>query len=370
MSGVSVSDEDGRLVAVKQAADHPDAEARIRMEADALIRLDHPGVVQLVQLDEGPPVRLVTSFVGPDSWARRPPTDAQHVAEGLAKVASIVADLHDSNITHGALISEHVLIGPGGRPVLCGLADSRPSTEETVQADNQALASLIRELATELPANTGDQLNAVANHLDQGGAVRLATRELDQIARPESSSLVPTSTRRPLTIGVAALLVVAVVSFVFIGLGGSKRQGAVAAPNVGAGTSSSTGVVSTPQEVAADRSATSTIAATTDTVPTQASPESPVLVHGGRRFGVGLPGDIAVRVDWDCDGTATPALLRLATGEIAVFAHWPAPRQTIEPVFVTTIEGAVGIDVDTADGCELLRARTTAGSQIVHPEIP
>jgi len=60
-----------------------------------------------------------------------------------------------------------------------------------------------------------------------------------------------------------------------------------------------------------------------------------VSVHDGvvttpqHRYVVGGPGDDVVVADWDCDGRATPALLRAATGEVFLFPGWAEPGRTV-----------------------------------------
>jgi hypothetical protein len=64
---------------------------------------------------------------------------------------------------------------------------------------------------------------------------------------------------------------------------------------------------------------------------------------GNRSFLVGEPGDRVAIGDWDCDGTATPAVLRLATGAIYTFAGWP-DRGVLPPAtLVASVEGATAI---------------------------
>ncbi len=56
----------------------------------------------------------------------------------------------------------------------------------------------------------------------------------------------------------------------------------------------------------------------------------------GKTFAVGRAGDhVAVR-DWDCDGTATPGLVRPATGEVFLFASWATEvgEVTVRPTAV------------------------------------
>lgn len=99
----------------------------------------------------------------------------------------------------------------------------------------------------------------------------------------------------------------------------------------------------------------------------------PVRLEGDRvvevahvRFAVGEPGDDVVVGDWDCDGAATPAVVRPSTGELFVFATWAPEGEevTVQPVAVVP-EGARAETVDDdGDGCDAVLA--TAGGRRVH----
>ncbi len=113
-------DVDGRLVARKPSTDDADA-ARLRHEAEVLTDARHPGVVELVTLESMPDgVALLTEFVGPHSLDTTGPLDVERAAGLVVSLAETVADLHDLGIVHGRIDRTHVVLGPGGRPVLCG----------------------------------------------------------------------------------------------------------------------------------------------------------------------------------------------------------------------------------------------------------
>ena len=125
---------------------------RIRAEAELLTVARHPGVVELVGL-EGSTERpvLVTVLVDGPTLAAPMPLTVEEVAGVVGAVAATLADLHEQGIVHGAVLPEHVLLGPDGRPVLCGFGSGgrvgeddelRPST------DVAALGRLLRRLAT------------------------------------------------------------------------------------------------------------------------------------------------------------------------------------------------------------------------------
>jgi hypothetical protein len=77
---------------------------------------------------------------------------------------------------------------------------------------------------------------------------------------------------------------------------------------------------------------------------------------GNRSFLVGEAGDRVAIGDWNCDGTATPAVLRLATGAIYTFAGWPDRGALPPATLVASVEGATDIERRTgpSPGCPVL----------------
>jgi hypothetical protein len=88
-----------------------------------------------------------------------------------------------------------------------------------------------------------------------------------------------------------------------------------------------------------------------------------VLV-GPHRFEIGQPGDVVVLGDWDCDGGATPAVLRLETGEVFVFSAWAAASSAVVVPRIARVPDATDLRVEPdADGCAVLLAERADGSR-------
>ncbi|MEM9520246.1 MAG: hypothetical protein AAGA37_13060 [Actinomycetota bacterium] len=368
MSGITVGQAGEVLVAVKQASD-PDHRARLRHEADLLGRLDHPGVVRLIDFQEGPPAALRTAFVGPDSW--RTSTVS---AAGFAALTSTVADLHDAGLAHGDLRTDHVLVDADHRPILCGFAQAGPATPERMQADRTALATMLRDHAA---ANSGgtSRLRDAANALDEPALpTRAAIRLLDD------QTPVPTPNRqrwprsnRAKVAAIASTVMFAGVAIAITSLGpGDSVSADEPAPSAAAAQAPDQSSEPTPR---------STSPSPEQPSPEQPSPAEPVvepengagdvagttLVHDGRRFAVGSAGDIVEVADWACSGTATPAVLRPATGDVVVFTEWPAPGAELMPTVAVVVDGALGFTIPDTE-CPDLRVRTATGSQLI--EVP
>ncbi|HEV2766472.1 MAG TPA: protein kinase [Acidimicrobiales bacterium] len=383
----------GRLVIVKQAASG-DAADRLRREAEILRQASHPGVVELVGIDElhGGGAALTTAFVAGgtlgDSAGRLEPAAMARVVAGLA---TTLADLHDRGIVHGRVRADHVLVaGTSGEPVLCGLAEAR-TVERPAEAapdatdDTEALAHLVATLTSPHSDHlTGALRQAVERW--HAGAARPTSRSLavalaglvpDQppAAGPGTTSgrslpprRPPAPRRRPgprwlavagavaVTVGIAAA-----VALVFAG-GGPPSPAAVDIPVAAAVPERSTST-SAP-------ATTSTVPPLT-TVPPPPTTEAPVRVFpppecppadppaadvdgdgcpdpvevsdgvvaaAGARWQVGAPDDLVVIGDWDCDGLATAAVVRPSSGHVWTFPRWADDRDgegvVAEPVGV------------------------------------
>jgi hypothetical protein len=92
-----------------------------------------------------------------------------------------------------------------------------------------------------------------------------------------------------------------------------------------------------------------------------------VVEAGGARWSLGEPGDVATVGDWDCDGTASPALLRPATGAVFVFTRWAADGEAVTVDAVDTVAGggtAVRASRNPA-GCDALVVERPSGDVVV-----
>lgn len=115
------TDATGRRVLAKVAGNHDEA-ARLSREAASLDAGRHPGVVDLVGVDgHGVGAVLLTAHVDGATLSAVGLLPLEEGAGVLAAVATTLADLHELGLVHGAVCPEHVILGPGGRPVLCSL---------------------------------------------------------------------------------------------------------------------------------------------------------------------------------------------------------------------------------------------------------
>jgi hypothetical protein len=88
---------------------------------------------------------------------------------------------------------------------------------------------------------------------------------------------------------------------------------------------------------------------------------------GVARWSVGEPGDHVALGDWDCDGEASPALLRPRTGEVFVFAAWAEAGEDLTVGAGDQVDGAVGIraEPDGPDCDDLVVDLGTGGATTV-----
>ncbi|HEY8543827.1 MAG TPA: hypothetical protein VIL36_02225 [Acidimicrobiales bacterium] len=91
-----------------------------------------------------------------------------------------------------------------------------------------------------------------------------------------------------------------------------------------------------------------------------------VVTADDRRWRVAEPDDSVVVADWDCDGRATPAVYRVATGDVFVFDGWADASGPLEVAAVGSVVGGTRIaDTATDDPCPTLAIEMPDGEQ--HP---
>jgi len=181
MSSVTVSRIGERVAAIQEADPHTPEAERLLRTADTLARVSHPCVVELLEVQAEPIVRLATGFVSTDSWADHPPRGPDLLAR-FSQLCSVLADLHESGIVHGSLQSRHVLVCSDGRTVICGFGDSAAATPETIAGDLDALADIAGELASAEPGRATAVLESVGRDLRRGRlSARSATLRLDRV---------------------------------------------------------------------------------------------------------------------------------------------------------------------------------------------
>ncbi len=133
-----------RLVAVKMilSGDYAgrDELARFRLEAEAVAKLQHPGIVQVYEINEleGKPY-FCLEFVegGPlDKKLAGNPQPARQAAELVEKLAQAMAYAHDRHIIHRDLKPANILLTPAGEPKITdfGLAKRLDSEDMHTQS--------------------------------------------------------------------------------------------------------------------------------------------------------------------------------------------------------------------------------------------
>jgi len=132
---------DPRTGRVRKHAAGADERRRLVRERDVLALLPHPGLVRLVDAGTG---WIELAEVRGWCLADVGPLPSTQVAGIGAAIATVLSDLHDLGVTHGAVQPSHVLLDDHRRPVLCSLGRA-----ETVHG-RQDCAEDVRRLARAL----------------------------------------------------------------------------------------------------------------------------------------------------------------------------------------------------------------------------
>jgi serine/threonine-protein kinase len=126
-------------------ADDPAGAARLMAEARAAARLDHPGIVPIIEVgeDAGRPF-LAMAFVDGATLAARlasgplPPREAARVVRDAARA---VQHAHEAGVIHRDLKPGNVLLEPDGRVRVTDFGLAKRSGEETLTADGAVLGT-------------------------------------------------------------------------------------------------------------------------------------------------------------------------------------------------------------------------------------
>jgi hypothetical protein len=238
--------------------------------------------------------------------------------------------------------------------------DARPS-----------LASLTRSIRRAAPGATlpgSPDVQPVAASAPSRGTRDASPR------RPSAARSAPRRSPAPL-VAVAGMLVVGATTY--LGLSAlwssrpDQRAGATSVQAERARTTTTRATIATsttarPTPTTAPPTTTTTSttspSAPATTAPGAAPEGSAVVVHEGRRYAVGAPGDVVVVGPWRCDGVELPAVLRTADGTVSVFDTWAPPGGQATARAVATLAGASGLTV-VADGpgCAVLAVTGPTG---------
>ena len=380
--------------------------ARLRREAAVLGRAAHPGVVQLTRIEtvpEGTTVLWTRHVRGSDLATLTDLTLTELAGLGAA-VATILADLHDLGIVHGAVGPDHIIVGDDGRPVLCSLGYGG-ARDDLDHGDD--VAALRRLLAKRLPPGAPRRF------------VRLLTapagrRRREPTARAFATSIIhlvgdahlPSASRSPAPgpadPGNPPVEEQGVEAEPAEGLVPTDPAPAVTSPSVSGARRAPDGMHCHPLRVAAGRPqrltrrrATGVVvlagavaalagvgmviggaahrSGTSRAAPCPAADRGcgAIPVTDGRfstpagTFAIDLPAVEVVLGRWTCARTSLPAALDRRSGRIWVWHRW-AQSTAVSARPVASVRPAEALVVaPQASGCDRLVVRTTKGATVV-----
>jgi hypothetical protein len=405
-------DNAGRPIAIKQGFDASTRE-RIAQEATALAFAQQPGVVELASFEETEG-RLCTAWASGGSLEECP--DLPSATKTLATAAATLADLHDRGIVHGRVQPGHILLGSNSEAWLTGFAECSLDGSLDRLVDLKAMGVLIEQIVARnasgprvVPPRPGsgsrpgrssrdkliNDLRYAARRASNGpGEPQCSMRELARLLREAVDFAPPRPNRRGapprrvvIAAAFAAVLGPAVIAIALLNRGhGDEAAAHPLAPAAPFEAQPATTVDTTKisAETTADATGT-TVAkmwppATTiacphpagapsadvdgDGCPEEVTVDHAIVIVGDKHFQLSIdPNDQVLIGDWDCDGAATAAVLRVGTGVVEVFDTWPTPTAPATARQVATDPQAVLLTEKADDRqCALLSITKTDGT--------
>jgi hypothetical protein len=351
--------------------------------------------------------------------------DAWQVAVSACRA---VAALHASGWAHGSLGADHLLVGPRRhrRSVRCcslsaAVSVGDPAHARAVAADRVAVLDVVDGLLTAPPAapdprsgwgrrrrlaaarrelqrwprSTADpgslpDLDELADRIERACTPRptstwrrrrdrserqhrrvrrgpsVAERTAPRRAgagihrRRDSGRGRPRRARRATPSGTAAVLALAVAVGLGVGPAAAGTASDDPAPQgIRPGSASPAGTTGCPAP-SADRPDVDA-----DGCGDRVEVDGRRITVAGTTFLIGEPGDRPAVGDWDCDGTATVAVLRPATGELFEFDRWAAPSDPVVVSPAATVAGARSLQVERRSACPRLLVERSDGTTAV-----
>jgi hypothetical protein len=352
---------DDRVVVVKCATGR--ARAELRREATVLRVLSGTSVVDIEELVDLPDrTELVLVEAGRRTLAGSEPLPVPTLERALVATCRAVAELHVRGWSHGAIEAGHVVIAGRSGVRLCSLRRSVRTSDDpdAERRDVVALLDLVRR-SVDRPVVTSDwrrrlawsctrrRIHRLCSTVPDGGAPAL----VDGLAR----AVGPRQGRWRPHLVVASAIAILLAGVITLGRPLLDRtepsgaaEGAVTMPRVG------------------DPHCADDTAGTADTdgdgCGNEVAVDGPLVTVDGVRFQMGTQGDVVVVGDWDCDGAATPALLRPSTGEVFRFSGWAGRGEALDAERAGVVPGARSLTtaVDPQTRCEHLVVGLDDGS--------
>ena len=361
----------GQVVAVKRPTRSSfHAGALLEAESAVLRSARHPRLVSSMGIaDDGQALLLAPRCCGSLAEWTHPPLDPSEVAGLVRDAAEALSAVHEAGWVHGRVDATHVLVGPDGRAILAGLGRARradPAAGADPAGDVAALAELARGLLE--PTATDPIAVGLRSALRRMTAAEprrrpsaLSSAELVTRLGPPPAPLAPPMPDDDRSAGDATTAGSDGPRPPGEGIPGrSERTGrqhrstrhlvlilvvlAVIAAILAAGLGDDGGHLARPLPCAPDTwpppqpGATDLMADVGGEGCTRAVRwyRATGLVEvadddGLRRYAVGRGGDALHLADWDCDGRATPAVVRAGEDVAWHFDRWPSNEDPVTP---------------------------------------
>ena len=357
----------------------------LRRESEILRRVRLPGMVELIEVvEEDDTTTLVMEDAGRTTLADPVGLSRAEQLRALRRCCGAVHELHTAGWTHGAIHSDHVVVGRRGSIRLCSFGAAQQiegSDRSAVDVDLVQLLDVIDHAAT--LSSPDSSLRGRAGWWLQSRRVRrIANTARERLTQDEqltaadlavalSMAGAPRHLRHGATqrqprrwAPIAGLGVMGVVlTGLFLGLGTTGGDGfdsidvsdvlSRSGDRPTTPTTSGSAAPSVPNAPpATDRMRSPARCGgwpavgydvDGDSCPERIWIDGNVVVVGDRSYRLGDEGDLVAIGDWDCDGRSTARLLRPSTGELFEFPAWASPSSTSEAFRLTTLEAAAGL---------------------------
>jgi hypothetical protein len=414
--GVEVESAVGREPTVLKRADATHPAARLAHEAEVLDAVRGPGVVELVGFEaDGERTELRTAWAGHHTMATIGTLSVTSAARLMTAVADTVARLHEMQIAHSRITPDHIVLTADGQPILCGFGRACRGDSRSMESDVVALGELLTSLLGAGSFGLGDAMPerriggrraeperaALLTLADRASAEGLGARLSAATFAEALRGIVPPGRpdaaredgglRRVASVA-AALAGIALVLVGVRQLLASQPHADAASevPSAPASSSAPTSPSAPPSGPRVSRPTPPATQPSTSTAPPITRPSCPAasrpaadvdgdgcpesysvvgahLAVAGVTYVLGRPGDLTAVGDWDCDGRATPALVRPSTGEVFIFERWADAARPVTVRAATIVRDPTGIRASrpTAHCPRLVVTRSDRGPYVV-----
>jgi hypothetical protein len=338
-----------------KVADTPEDVGRLRHEAAVLRAVAHPGVVRIAAVPDQPDSELITRAVDGATlwlWCLAP---AEVAGLGSA-VATILADLHDLGVAHGSVTADHVLVDPGGRPILCSMGRTKVGDPTAMAGDVADLARCLLECLLNGPGGGPDRVRLtklLRRAANKPPPARVLSR---QLGRSSLGACLPGAAASPAAVSVPLTPLVPTA-------GGRRRRllgaysfrGRVILGGAALVVAASLAVLHAVGPAPAASAPPPAPCPTADHGCRPLKVEGAHFDVGGTAWSVGQRGTVVVLGRWSCRTPATPALLQPADGRIWWFSRWGSSTRPVPGRPAGVVPGATSLlTLPQPGGCDRL----------------